>query len=101
MSRATTTVHRGRGLRSRAPARAAPEAGETGEALYGRLRCAACHEVASRPGQPVIPLARLSERFRPTTLAAFLAVPTPPMPHFDLDADQRAKLAWYLLGAHP
>jgi mono/diheme cytochrome c family protein len=87
-----------------APAAAAANAGEideTGEALYRRLQCAGCHEVASRPGQPVIPLERLSERYSAETLAAFLAAPTPPMPAFDLTADQRSKLAWYLLGAHP
>jgi hypothetical protein len=84
----------------REPAPAAA-AGETGEALYRRLQCAGCHEVASRPGQPVIPLARLSERYSADTLAAFLAAPTPPMPSLDLDAEQRSRLAWYLLSAHP
>jgi mono/diheme cytochrome c family protein len=86
---------------SKAPAALAPDAGETGEAIYRRLQCAGCHEVASRPGQPVIPLERLSERYSPETLAAFLAAPKPPMPVFALDAEQRSKLAWYLLAAHP
>jgi mono/diheme cytochrome c family protein len=79
---------------------AAP-ADETGEALYRRLQCAGCHEQAARPGQPVIRLERLSERYSAETLAAFLAAPSPPMPAFDLDAGQRERLAWYLLAAHP
>ena len=83
------------------PVGEAPAADETGEALYRRLQCAGCHEVAARPGQPVRPLERLSERYSADTLAAFLAVPTPPMPVFDLDAGQRRRLAQYLLAAHP
>jgi len=76
-------------------------ADETGEALYRRLPCAGCHELAAMPGQPVIPLERLSERYTADVLAAFLAAPAPPMPNFNLDPEKSRKLALYLLSAFP
>ena len=76
-------------------------AGETGEALYRRLPCAGCHEMAARPGLPVFPLEQLSKRYSLEALAAFLATPPPPMPSFALDLEQRRKLASYLLATHP
>ncbi len=53
------------------------------------------------PGQPVLPLERLSQRWSAEALAAFLAAPPPPMPRFDLDPEQRRKLALYLLSKYP
>ena len=77
---------------------ASPEQIATGTELYRTHDCATCHEPARAPAGVVPrPLSRLAERYDPTTLAAFLLAPTPPMPRFDLDESQRAALAAYLL----
>ena len=46
-------------------------------------------------------LTGLADRYSPKDLATFLDTPTPPMPAFDLDAEQRGDLAAWLLEERP
>ena len=45
------------------------------------------------------PLVALADRYDPSTLARFFLAPTPPMPRFELDGDERAALAAFLLAS--
>ncbi len=73
-------------------------AGERGAALYERFACASCHEPAeAAAGVVPVPLESLASRFDLDGLDAFLAAPTPPMPSFPLDEQQRRDLSVHLL----
>ncbi|MEE4660228.1 MAG: PQQ-dependent sugar dehydrogenase [Halieaceae bacterium] len=65
-----------------------------GAALYETMPCDECHKA---PANPRLRLENLAERYTPTSLAAYFLTPTPPMPRYELDAEQRAHLAHYLL----
>ena len=72
-----------------------------GRALYDAIACAGCHESGARPGMVARPLSRLSDRYDETSLTAFLAAPSPPMPVFELTDEERRALAGYLLRRFP
>jgi hypothetical protein len=73
-----------------------------GRSLWEQHRCAGCHEAAeAEPGVVVVPLAALAARHSLETLALLLETPTPPMPVFALEAQERRALAAYLLTQHP
>ena len=73
-----------------------------GRSLWERHRCAGCHEpAAAEPGVVAVPLRELRARHSIESLADFLATPTPPMPVFALDAQERRALAVYLLESAP
>ena len=77
---------------------ASPAAIAEGAQLYRANACASCHEPEhALPGVVARPLGNLGRRYNPETLGAFFLTPTPPMPRFDLDEEQRAALAAYLL----
>jgi mono/diheme cytochrome c family protein len=86
----------------RAPARVSFPAEQVahGERLYATHECASCHDPArAAPGVVAKPLVALADRFDPSTLARFFVAPTPPMPRFELDGDERAALAAFLLAS--
>jgi len=86
----------------RATQRIDPAAVSRGATLFARHDCASCHDAAhAAPGVVVKPLQGLSARYDAAALDAFLVTPTPPMPAFPLDADERRDLAAYLLSTHP
>jgi len=69
-----------------------------GLALYESLNCYGCHEVArAAPDTLNIPLGERLRGREVDEIADFLAAPTPPMPAYDLDEQQRKDLAVYLL----
>lgn len=69
-----------------------------GQELFGRLRCAKCHEAGSPPpGIVVKPLRGLAPRYDVPSLEAYLKTPNPPMPAFPFTDEQRKDLAVYLL----
>jgi glucose/arabinose dehydrogenase/cytochrome c551/c552 len=85
-------------------AAAAPSAAALarGQALWDRNQCALCHDPKRAPaGMVTKPLAGLSHRYDPASLAAYLQAPQPPMPAFDLSDDDRSDLALFLLSQHP
>ena len=65
-----------------------------GAEVYRRFPCADCH---SSSGLTPVPLNRLLQRYNLHTLADYFLTPTPPMPQFDLDREQREQLAHYLI----
>jgi glucose/arabinose dehydrogenase len=70
----------------------------TGRALYEDHGCFRCHETTrAGPGVVARPLEDLASRYDLAALTAFLAAPTPPMPVFELDREQRRDLAVFLL----
>jgi glucose/arabinose dehydrogenase len=74
------------------------ELARDGRSLWGRHRCAACHDAArAEPGVVAVPLRGLPARHSIESLADFLATPTPPMPVYALSAQERRALAVYLL----
>ncbi|MEN8184484.1 MAG: PQQ-dependent sugar dehydrogenase, partial [Myxococcota bacterium] len=78
------------------------ERGSRGQALYQAHGCAGCHE-AEGGLEGVVPreLTGLSQRYDPSSLAALLETPPPPMPVVPLSDEQRRDLAVYLLVTHP
>jgi mono/diheme cytochrome c family protein len=79
-----------------------------GEALYGRLGCAACHALGARPAVPGLPaapdLAHARDRMRPADIAALIADPAAfgieeRMPRYELTAAEAARLRDFLLAA--
>lgn len=103
----------GVGTASAAPAKAEPGAARSdplagippavrdaaarrGERLWTDNDCARCH-VRGEGGAKPRPLAGLASHFSVESLVAFLAAPQPPMPLYELDADQRRDLAIFLL----
>ncbi len=68
-----------------------------GEALFGRYPCRSCHEPRSGGLRHVRELKNLSARYSVEQLQEFFVTPTPPMPVFPLNEDERRALAVYLL----
>jgi glucose/arabinose dehydrogenase len=69
-----------------------------GAELYESHGCYACHEAdRAEEGAVVKPLSGLGARLSLEQVEARLATPTPPMPLYPLDAEQRRDLAVYLL----
>ncbi|WP_269621087.1 PQQ-dependent sugar dehydrogenase [Zhongshania sp. BJYM1] len=62
-----------------------------GKQLYDQFNCFSCHE--QKIGKPLI---NLHESYNVASLADFFSAPTPPMPAFPLNADEREALAVYL-----
>jgi len=89
-------------LQAASPAALSPAAVKRGEQVYRDHPCASCHE-PQQAGSGVVarPLAGLSKRYTPESLAAYLRTPSPPMPAFPLTDAERADLAAYLLARHP
>ena len=72
-----------------------------GAALFELHECARCHDVGgAAPGVVPVPLSNLSKRYDLAELGAFLVAPTPPMPAFELSAEERRALAVHLLERH-
>jgi len=79
-----------------------PQAVERGRLLWETHACASCHDPArAAPGIVARPLAGLSARHDPDSLAALLETPPPPMPVFPLSPEERGDLARYLLATAP
>ncbi len=77
-------------------------AARRGAALSETHACARCHDPArAAEGVVAVPLANLRTRYDIESLADFFEAPTPPMPVFPLEADERRDLAIHLLDAHP
>ncbi len=69
-----------------------------GEKIFRQYPCGNCHVAGvARDGRPVHSLDRIGERYNIDTLTAFFIAPTPPMPIFPLNADERKALAVFLL----
>ena len=69
-----------------------------GRAQYERFDCASCHEAAkAAPGVVPVALVNLRQRFDAASLADFFVRPTPPMPAYPMEPDERADLAAYVL----
>ncbi|MCZ6463255.1 MAG: oxidoreductase, partial [Proteobacteria bacterium] len=69
-----------------------------GEELYRRAACATCHEPErAEAGAVIVPLEDLALRYDVAGLDAFLVAPTPPMPAFPFDREERRDIAVYLL----
>jgi glucose/arabinose dehydrogenase len=77
-----------------APQLTEPALVAAGAEVYRRFPCADCH--GSTTLTPV-PLNQLHERYDLDTLAEYFLTPTPPMPQFDLNREQREQLAHYLI----
>jgi len=71
-------------------------AARRGEQLWNDNDCARCH-VRGEAGAKPRPLASLAARYTIDSLVSFLAAPQPPMPLYDLTAEQRRDLAVFLL----
>jgi glucose/arabinose dehydrogenase len=70
------------------------EMAAAGATLYQSLPCAECHApTALTP----VRLANLGDRYTLPELTDYFLTPTPPMPLFELDLQQRGQLAHYLL----
>lgn len=71
---------------------------EQGKILYRQYQCAGCHEngESSKIGVGKT-LSDLNSRYTLEELTLFFSAPTPPMPNFGLDEQQRKSLAVYLL----
>ncbi len=68
-----------------------------GEKLYQQYRCGNCHDPArARPMRTIKPLENIAQRYTLNELADFFLTPTPPMPVFPLNDQQREALAVYL-----
>ncbi|MCZ6828957.1 MAG: PQQ-dependent sugar dehydrogenase [Gammaproteobacteria bacterium] len=65
-----------------------------GAEIYRQLPCADCHGTTALTP---VPLNRLLQRYDLDSLADYFVTPTPPMPQFDLDQQQREQLAHYLI----
>jgi glucose/arabinose dehydrogenase len=69
-----------------------------GAALYEANACYGCHEAdRAEPGAVAKTLAGLGSRLDLDAIEARLATPTPPMPLYPLDAEERRDLAVYLM----
>ena len=68
---------------------------QAGKLLYQQHPCADCHE--SNQQQNLIELVGLSNRYNLDSMQLLLKTPTPPMPTFSLNTEQRRQLATYLL----
>jgi glucose/arabinose dehydrogenase len=80
------------------PAAERAAASARGAALYETHACFRCHEPErAEAGMVPKPLGELRSRYDPTSLAAFLAAPTPPMPLAPLSDAERRDLAIHLL----
>lgn len=78
------------------PAAEREQLSQQGAGLYARYGCAACHE---GEGATASSLQGLDQRYHWSEIDSLLQTPTPPMPVFPLDAQQRRALAVYLLGS--
>ena len=91
---------------------AAPKEGEVdrqlapqGGALFANLGCVACHQRPDAEGKDAhgrIPLAHVTDKWRPAALTEYLQdpaknFPSTRMPHFRLEAEEATQLAAYLL----
>jgi glucose/arabinose dehydrogenase len=65
-----------------------------GARIYSALPCGDCHDATALTP---VPLENLAARYNAEALAEFFLTPTPPMPQFDLNQEQRTQLAHYLL----
>ena len=66
-----------------------------GSEVYRQYACGECHDdSAATP----LPLTGLSDKYDLQSLADYFLTPTPPMPNFGLDEQQRRQLAHYLMG---
>jgi len=65
-----------------------------GAEIYQRLPCEDCHSASALTP---VPLNQLPERYDLGSLADYFVTPTPPMPQFDLNPQQREQLAHYLI----
>jgi glucose/arabinose dehydrogenase len=71
---------------------------QQGAQLFKRYACANCHVQGAAAGfRTVRPLEQLQARYSMAQLQAFLVTPTPPMPVFPLNEEERRALAVYLL----
>ena len=64
-----------------------------GEVLFNQYGCANCHNDRFKDRRN---LKGIQQRYSVDALSAFFITPTPPMPRFDLDEQQRKALAIYL-----
>ena len=65
-----------------------------GRKLYQQYRCGNCHDAARATlMRKTIPLVDIAEHYSLEELADFFVAPTPPMPVFPLNADQRKALS--------
>lgn len=70
---------------------------DSGEQLFRRYACGNCHDAAqARPNVTVKELKGLPQRYDIHQLAEFFLTPTPPMPVFPLNEQEREALAVYL-----
>ncbi|MDG1772778.1 MAG: PQQ-dependent sugar dehydrogenase [Oceanicoccus sp.] len=70
---------------------------QQGERLYQQYGCGNCHDPErATPMRPVRPLKDLAQRYTVTEIADFFLAPTPPMPVFPLNEQQREALSVYL-----
>jgi glucose/arabinose dehydrogenase/cytochrome c553 len=84
--------------RARLPADGEDARSQRGSLLYERFECAGCHEAAAAgAGVTFAPLRDLASRYSVESLAEWLAAPTPPMPAFPMNAQERRDLAVFLL----
>lgn len=73
-----------------------------GEKIFNQYACAGCHDPrAATELRRIKELKNLSARYNIERLEKFFVTPTPPMPVFPLDADERHALAVYLLTTKP
>ena len=75
---------------------------ERGGTLFAANGCPTCHvRDRAAPNESTHPLEHLSNRYTIEELMTFLDAPTPPMPRFDLSAEERRDLAVYVLSTYP
>jgi hypothetical protein len=75
---------------------------DRGAALFERTGCPTCHvQGHAARGEMTRPLVHLSSRYTVDALVTFFDAPTPPMPRFDLPAEERRDLAVYVLSTYP
>jgi glucose/arabinose dehydrogenase len=73
---------------------------DRGRQLFAEHACATCHvEGQTAPGVVVKRLGGLETKFTLSSLGDFFLVPQPPMPVFDLPADDRRALAAFLFSS--
>lgn len=70
---------------------------ERGAGQWTRWNCASCHQPQVRTLRRQYPLEDLAAAHDIDSLAEFLRRPTPPMPAFPMDPEQRRDLAIWLL----
>ncbi len=70
---------------------------QQGAQLFRQYRCGNCHDSArATPFRTIKPIKQLSQRYSLEQLADFFVTPTPPMPVYPLNVEQREALAVYL-----